>query len=1458
MKINRQKSLSRKRSFQPQRTHFDQLEARILLAADVVTSELVVVDEGWTDTAEQTRVIRVYNDGDHTVEDVHVRSLLSNELDNAEWTRSAAFGRSADFDPNPAAANSAFANSFFDLQPIGDVNGDGWLDGATRPSKYHSSDVAQVVFGGPAFDPSQESSNDSPAGFQLPGVLGNGVHGLGDINGDGFDDISHGNKVIFGSADLGATELDEAALNDAGFSLEGINQISAIGDINGDGLDDFSASQRFQLDLDVTYLIWGQESKEQLQSLSLDAIAADSDRAMGMVVQGDSHRATGIQDINGDGLADAAFERFAYRSQGPANFTVVIFGQDDVMNLPNDFDELDGSNGFGVGDLVKGGADFQGSTPVFATGDVNADGFADFAIGYEGLTDCFCTATDKESLQIPVGAAIVFGGPDVGSDGYLGSDEGSNEPPSFVQFSEHVLYDSRLAFAVVDINADGYSDFQVNDSVIFGGQNVSSLDLGASHVLNGENGFKTDSRFVSWISPTGEHLDETAASLLSHGGEIWRQLDDQGQVLASGIGEIDERFDLLPQTSFIYEITGQQKTEGQPIVTTIAGGPENVLEDLTNNVTPRGQSIVYLEVELTEPTSIDPGKPTSFEIQLTNHGPDLAEDLQVLESYSHVLESLFSPEVNDIAWTRTEQAFPSDVDLDDLATFGVGRQGRNDFSNFQLEKLARSIGAGDYNGDGIDDVFFSEDYQIQLSLGGTNFGLEGFKGTTAIRAEMASDIGDVNGDGFDDIMLDHSKILLGHAGVGDSDRIDINGSRVITLEPTQVRGTTTYAIGDINADGTDDFVITRKASDPWEEEREAHFQVVYGNVDIGESDSLSLDLATASGFRLTSDAEIGVFRTTVAGLGDTNGDGIDDFAIGTDNGSAYVVFGSQDRANEAYAVDEIEAAGGYRLELPLKESFDSEFEPTLAVAGGDINGDGLQDVLVGASWRNENSGEVYVVYGSQTEVPEAVLTNLGSSGIKIVGESFDDYMGATLSSGDINDDGFDDVIIGGGNDRLAFLGDSLYTGSVYVVYGGESSANELFVDSLDGQNGFRLDNPIDTELSTHVVAGFDVNADGVEDLFIGDPGYGDGIFAPTSPGAAYLIYGRAETSASGPGPIDDQISLDANAQVTYTITGTIPNRGLPAQLPGLLTLTTADSQINLNAASSAKVSAVAPTLPRQSPHLQQIVVSYLAPERLTKTSIGDDDIEVVLPNGESVIAEFVGAKVFSDRSLQATYGVEAIGGLWEASDNGTYEIHLRQDEVLADGVAIPPSQIGSFEVAIPEYRATAPDLTEPSPFGQRVSVFFERAVFEIDSIGQGDIEVVRPDGSAVIPALLRLERDSPAKGVTATYRFESTDGYWDAFDNGAYEIRMRPNAVRSATGEMISLGKVGEFVVSIESLAGDLNNDATVDFNDFLILAMNFGNTDATPEDGDFDLDGTVSFVDFLILGKNFGKQIVS
>src|SRR5206468_3839233 len=82
------------------------------------------------------------------------------------------------------------------------------------------------------------------------------------------------------------------------------------------------------------------------------------------------------------------------------------------------------------------------------------------------------------------------------------------------------------------------------------------------------------------------------------------------------------------------------------------------------------------------------------------------------------------------------------------------------------------------------------------------------------------------------------------------------------------------------------------------------------------------------------------------------------------------------------------------------------------VSAGDINGDGIDDLIMGASKANDNAGEVWVIYGGQ-DLANKDLTNLQpSQGIKITSAKKNDTLGSAVGTGDINGDGIKDLIIG--------------------------------------------------------------------------------------------------------------------------------------------------------------------------------------------------------------------------------------------------------------------------------------------------------------------------------------------------------------------------------------------------------------------------------------------------------------
>ena len=164
-------------------------------------------------------------------------------------------------------------------------------------------------------------------------------------------------------------------------------------------------------------------------------------------------------------------------------------------------------------------------------------------------------------------------------------------------------------------------------------------------------------------------------------------------------------------------------------------------------------------------------------------------------------------------------------------------------------------------------------------------------------------------------------------------------------------------------------------------------------------------------------------------------------------------------------------------------------------SAGDVNGDGYDDLIIGARFADSNvrnSGETYVVYGGAsvtgTDGALALSALDGTNGFTLTGIDRNDFSGGSVSSaGDVNGDGYDDLIIG------AFRADpdgKNSAGETYVVYGGAHAPGTGGALSLSvlGANGFTLTGVDAFDQSGRAVSSAgDVNGDGYDDLFIGAP-----------------------------------------------------------------------------------------------------------------------------------------------------------------------------------------------------------------------------------------------------------------------------------------------------------------------------------------------------------------------------------
>lgn len=466
-----------------------------------------------------------------------------------------------------------------------------------------------------------------------------------------------------------------------------------------------------------------------------------------------------------------------------------------------------------------------------------------------------------------------------------------------------------------------------------------------------------------------------------------------------------------------------------------------------------------------------------------------------------------------------------------------------DGSDLRIVGASRPGAAGDVNADGIPDFLIAGRLEGDARQGRVwvIFGrrpmptklrlsepwTDGFLITGAKPDDQASEAraaGDVNGDGFDDIIVgasgadNNGRSSSGSAyvvfGKSSTEPVELSafdsssqgdaGFRIDGAADRDLLGDEVDGLGDLNGDGLDDVGVASPFA--------AGVYVVFGKRDAMPVDLLTFDLALAGGrgFRIDTAAASASGGVTVAGPGDVNGDALPDVLVGvvpsdTATGSGFLVFGKSDPAS----VDVRDRGDwGFRM----KGALPGEAVGYAVSGGGDVNGDGLEDLLIGAPDPYRGGvGGAYVVFGKST-TDQVVLCSrcLEGEGFKIRGPfPHEDTLGATAGAslddvGDVNDDGLADFILSA---DMADNNGRLRSGSLYVVYGKRGS-RMVDLTTLGARRGFRIDGARAYHGLGDAAGVGDINGDGIPDVMGGASGFGgEPRFGLNDPGATYLVYG---------------------------------------------------------------------------------------------------------------------------------------------------------------------------------------------------------------------------------------------------------------------------------------------------------------------------------------------------------------
>lgn len=902
-----------------------------------------------------------------------------------------------------------------------------------------------------------------------------GMSNLGDVNGDGIDDLAivaplsmqefaTGKRdhayVLFGRENGWTRDIHHDDLDGSnGFrlislrtgSVEEARNIEGLGDINGDGVSDFV--YRFDDQIQIYFGRLGAWAP----TLDLDVATPDVEFTTDFI-----YEVVGVGDLDLDGFDD--FFVTLNEAHSPSDTpSYLIFGKADGWQSQIPLSSLDSS------EYVEVLSDGMPITQIVRNIDVNADGISDIKIkifeqqssgGHVSSTQSIIGGTGYWPTSINL----------LGENNYRKLGMGS-------RFS-NVLLDSNIG----DISGDGINDHYLWSYSYYGGDQAQAIvygnQLDSGFVFSNENYVGEDLLLYYYSQP----WDGSVGFLLHYDGKPEEEKIDSkvfGDFNNDGLSDVVLRFKGYGERYSV--IFGCREFECQNhVYDSDADGLPNTFDDDDDGDGIR-DSDEHIRDALIGNWDSDYDGVADGEDQLPHVFFYGDVDLDGIIDY-------LDPDIDNDGFLNEDDSFPYDVsEHRDFDGDGIG-----DNSDF------------DTDNDGVLDAF-----EI---LNGTNIFLpdSDFDGIfdgedlypTDYDNDSIPDSEDPDADGdevlneFDSSVFDDQYYHREVQDVGGL--VPASGFPILSNSSDELIGRNVTGIGDFNGDGIDDFAISGESFLP--SALPGTVYVVFGREGFSVNNLRFENLDGQNGFVLNGFPSSGQFDSplNLDGIGDFNGDGFSDFVIGEptydhsgvqDVGRAIVVFGA---ANWSAATSIGSLSSSQKLELRGVSSGDALGEVQSA---GDFDADGFGDFLV-AALRGHNEIYYYIVYGdsaagqtlsiNQLDQSRVVRISMpGSTEGPVSGQLFDQKI-ELGGVGDINGDGYPDILFSARHVNVNYSTlQGWEMGSVvgtYVVFGQNQRSADFHVDSIDGTSGFQIHTGDDSVTSLSILG--DVNGDDVDDFSI--------------------------------------------------------------------------------------------------------------------------------------------------------------------------------------------------------------------------------------------------------------------------------------------------------------------------------------------------------------------------------------